>query len=88
MERRTTTETIIFRHPFRLTGFERDEAPGIYTVEVEQESLDTLTLMGWRHISTTIRVRRYGATECVSIDPAELREVRDRDQDPDAADFL
>jgi hypothetical protein len=86
MERRTTTETVIFRHPFRLTGFERDEAPGIYTIEVEQEALDTLTRVAWRHISTTIRLRRHGATECVPIDPVELRDARDLDRD--AADFL
>ena len=88
MERRTTTETVIFRHPFRLTGFDRDEAPGIYTLEIEEEALDTLTLIGWRHIATTLRLRRHGATECVSINPAEFREARERDQDPDPADFL
>ncbi len=88
MERRTTTETVIFRHAFRLTGFDRDEAPGIYTVEVEQEALDSLTLIGWRHIATTMKLRRHGATECVAIDPAELLEARDRDKDPDPADFL
>lgn len=88
MERRTTTETIIFRHPFRLAGFEQDQAPGIYIVEVEQEALDSLSVIGWRHIATTIRVRREGAIECVPVNPAELREFRDRDQDPDPADFL
>ena len=88
MERRITSETVIFRHPFRLTGFDQDESPGLYTIEVEQEALDTLTRIGWRHISTTIRLRRQGATECVSIDPAEFAEARERDQDPDPADFL
>ena len=88
MERRTTTETVIFRHPFRLAGFDRDEAPGIYTVEIEEEALETLTVLGWRHITTTLSLRRHGATECVAIDPAEFREARERDQDPDPADFL
>ncbi len=88
MERRITTETVVFRHAFRLAGFEREEAAGIYTVEVEQEALDSLTVIGWRHISTTIRLRRQGAMELVPVDPAELREARDRDQDPDPADFI
>ena len=88
MERRFTTETVIFRHPFRLAGFGHDEAPGIYTIEIEEEALDTLTVVGWRHIATTLRLRRHGATECVSIDPAAFREARDRDRDPDVADFL
>jgi hypothetical protein len=83
MERRTTTETVIFRHPFRLAGFAHDEAPGIYTVEVEQEALDTLSFLGWRHIATSIRLRREGATECVPVDPLELSEARDRDRDHD-----
>jgi len=88
MERRTTTEIVIFRHPFRLSGFDCEEAPGNYTVEVEQEALDSLTLIGWRHISTTIMLRRHGATECILIDPMDLREARDRDQHNDLKDFL
>jgi hypothetical protein len=84
MERRFTSETIVFRRPFRFSGFDHAEGPGVYTVEVEQEALDSLTVIGWRHIATTIRLRRDGATECVPIDPAELCEARSRDQRPDA----
>jgi hypothetical protein len=88
MERRITSETVIFRRPFRLAGLTRDEGPGIYTIEVEQEALDTLASVGWRHIATTLRLRRDGAVECVPVNPAELREAIARDQDPDPADFL
>jgi len=86
MERRITTETVIFRHPFRLPGFDYEEPPGIYTVEVEQEALDSMTLIGWRHISTTMMLRRHGATECVLVCPMDLLEARDRDKEPDPID--
>jgi hypothetical protein len=88
MERRITTETVIFRHPFRLAGFEHEEAPGVYTLEIEEEALDTLSVIGWRHIATILKLRRLGATECVVIDPVEFRQVREWDRDPDRADFL
>lgn len=88
MERRTTVETLIFRHPFRLAGFEREEAAGVYTIEVEQEALDSLTVIGWRHLGTCIRLAHQGATELVPVDPAELREAQERDRDPEAKDFL
>lgn len=88
MERRTTTQTIIFRHPFWLAGFERDEAPGVYTIEIEQEALDTLSFQGWRHIATTIMLRHGGTTECVPIDPLELEFAVERDKSPDPADLL
>jgi hypothetical protein len=87
MDRRTTTETVIFRHPFRLAGFDRAEAPGIYTVETEGEALDSLTVIGWRHISSTLRVRRGGTTEYVPVDPQELRQAKAYDQEPDSQDL-
>jgi hypothetical protein len=87
MQRRTTTHTVIFRHPFLLTGFDHEEAPGIYAVDIEEEALDSLTVIGWRHISTTLRLVRHGAMEYVPVDPAELREARDRDQNRDPVDF-
>jgi hypothetical protein len=88
MERRITTQTLIFRHPFWLAGFARDQAPGVYTIEIEQEALDTLSFPGWRHIATTIMLRQDGATECVPIDPLELEFALERDKNPDPADLL
>lgn len=85
MDRRVTSETVIFRHPFRLAGFSHDEAAGVYTIQVEQEALDSLTVIGWRHIATTMQLRRDGALEYVPVDPAELDAARARDQDPDGA---
>ncbi len=85
MHRRFTSQTVIFRHPFRLAGFSHDEAAGVYTIEVEQEALDSLTLVAWRHIATTMQLRRDGALEFVPVDPAELTQAWARDQHPDPA---
>ena len=92
MDRRTTTRKVIFRHSFWLSGLVQPQPAGSYTIDTEEEQLDTLSLVGWRHVSTTIRLFCYGATEHVGIDPAELRAVLlldgDRRQDapraPDA----
>lgn len=83
MERRTSFETVIFRHPFSLAGFEREAAPGVYSIEIEEEALDSLSVAGWRHIATIITLRHEGATEYVPIDPLELRLALERDKDPD-----
>ena len=63
------------------------EAPGIYTLEIEEEALDLLTLIGWRHISTTLRLRRGTTTEYVPVDPQEFRLAKAQDQEPDSEDL-
>jgi hypothetical protein len=85
MELRTTTRTVIFRRPFQLSGFEQPQPPGAYTIDTKEQALDTLSVTGWQHLSTTMRLFRDGATEHVSIDPQELRDamLRDGDQDID-----
>lgn len=85
MERRTSTRTLIFRRPFQLSGFDQPQPPGSYTIDTEEQALDTLSMAGWRHISTSIRLFRDGAIEYHPIDPQELRDIllRDGDQDID-----
>lgn len=85
MELRTTTQTVIFRRPFQLSGFDQPQSPGTYTFDTKEQALDTLSVAGWRQLSTTMRFFRDGATEHASIDPQELRDamLRDGDQDID-----
>jgi hypothetical protein len=58
---------------------------GTYTIDTEEQALDTLSFAGWRHIATSMRLFRDGATEHVPVDPQELRDamLRDGDQDID-----
>jgi hypothetical protein len=89
METRTISKLVTFRKPFVLSGLDDPEPPGTYTVYMEEEMVDTLSFVGWRHTSSAIVLRRAGAVEHFPVDPQELREalVRDGDQgtDPPAA---
>ncbi len=89
MERRVTSKLVIFRKPFWLSGLDGEQLPGTYTVQIEEEVLDGVSLIGWRQTHAALVLSRDGGTEYVAIDPQELREalVKDGDQgtDPPAA---
>ena len=82
MEMRMTSNQVTFRWPFRLKGFDEIQAPGTYTVTVEKERLDTLTMQAWRQVSATLRLAHHGVVEHVAIDVAELNHALLRDRDP------
>jgi hypothetical protein len=85
MESRTTSKLVAFRKPFTLSGLDGVQPPGSYTVLMEEEMLDTLSLAGWRQTGCVIVLQRKGSEEHVAIDPQELREalVHDGDQGTD-----
>jgi hypothetical protein len=89
MERRTTSKQVTFRRPFALAGLDGTQPSGTYTIQTEEEMLDTLSFVGWRQTGTNMVQHRDGGVEYAAIDPQELREalVRDGDQgtDPPAA---
>lgn len=89
MQTRTTSNQVTFVKNFRLAGLEGILPPGTYTVNLEEEQLDVLSLVGWRQVAATLQLTRDGATEHVAIDMQDLREalLRDSDQstDPPAA---
>ena len=90
MTTRTSTKTATFSRPFKLKGFEQPQPAGTYTVETEQELLDTVTSLAYRRTSTVMLLRAPGGkvTQAVTIDPAELDAAlaRDRQQDMSGAD--
>jgi hypothetical protein len=81
MTGRTTSRTVIFRHPFMVEGFGQVQ-PGSYIVETEEELLDTLHFQAWKRASTIIRVGSAGRIQDVPIDPEQLDNalLRDRTQ--------
>ena len=85
MEIRTTSRLVTFRHPFHLDSLDGDQPPGTYTMDVEEERLDAMTLIGWRRIAVTLKLMRGGTTEYVAIDMQDMREalLRDGDQSPE-----
>jgi hypothetical protein len=82
METRMTSNQVTFHWPFRLKGLDEIQAPGTYTVTVEKEQLDTLTVQAWRQVSATLRLAHDGVVEHVAIDMAELNDALLRDHDP------
>jgi len=79
MTTRTTAAVATFRHPFQLEK-DGDVLPaGSYTVDTEEEQLDTVSFVAWKRVSTTMRVRRDGAIETVTIDPNHLLAALARD---------
>jgi len=76
---RQSSTTVTFLRPFILDGFEQLQPAGSYTVDIEEELLDTLLSPVWKRISTTMRLRRHGALEQVLVDPEQLKEALARD---------
>jgi len=72
MTSRTTRKTVTFRHPFVLSGVDGTQPPGVYDVDTDEESLDSLSILGYRRVATFIRVHRNGDSQVFPIDPAEL----------------
>ena len=79
MTMRTSSETVTFLHPFKLSGVDDVQSAGRYVVETDEELLQTFSYPAYRRLSTFIRLPgRSGSTErarIVDIDPTELAAV-------------
>ena len=83
---RTTSKTVTFTHPFNLSGMDEMQPAGTYTVETDEELLQTSSLPAYRRISTlmrlTTRPRGTVLTQIVEVNPLELAAVLERDAQP------
>ena len=83
MSVRTTSKTVTFMHPFSLSGTDEVQPAGTYTVETDEELLQTSWLPAYRRISTLMRLttRPMGTvlTQIVEVNPLELAAVLARD---------
>jgi len=70
---------VTFQRPFSLDGFEEIQPAGSYTLDIEDELLDTLLSPVWRRTSTALRLSRRGAIEQVPVDPEQLKDALARD---------
>ena len=79
---RTTSKTVTFVHPFNLSGMDETQPAGTYTVETDEELLQTLSLPAYRRISTLIRLparpRSTVMTQIVEVDPLEVATALER----------
>jgi hypothetical protein len=82
MTTHTSSKTLIFRRPFKLSGVEDLQPAGSYVVETDEEQLDT-SFPVYRRLATTIRLSGTpGSTETgrvVYISPTELEAVLQND---------
>ena len=80
---RTRREQVTFLHPFSLAGVEEQQEPGTYAVETIEETIDGLSFVAYRRVSTTIVLPspQYGnaSRQAVTIDPIDLEAARKRD---------
>jgi len=77
---RVTSRTVIFRRPFLLDEPDGEQPPGVYTVDMEEELLESISFPAYRRISTVIHCRATGGiTRFVAIDPAVLDAALARD---------
>ena len=80
---RTTRHAVTFARPFFLSGIGEEQPAGTYTVETDEEMLDTATAPAFRRLTTVIRLPgRPGSMvleQIVDIDHAELKAALDKD---------
>jgi hypothetical protein len=81
---RTTSRTVTFTP--NLSGVDGVQPAGAYTVETDEELLQTLSVLAYRRISTLVRLpaRPTGPmlTQIVEINAVELAAVLARDAQP------
>jgi hypothetical protein len=51
---------------------DRDSPPGTYKVDIDEEALDSMALLGYRRTATRIWLRYGARTELLTIDRANL----------------
>ena len=79
MTSRTTRKTVTFMRPFVLSGVDGTQLPGAYDVDTDEQSIDSLSILAYRRIATSIHVHRDGGTQVFPIDPVELDAALMRD---------
>ena len=75
-----TSKTVTFQRPFILAGFSQVQPPGTYTVETEEEQIDSVSFPAWKRTMTIMHLKDGVTTEYHPIDPGELREALLRDE--------
>ena len=80
---RITRTTVRFAHPFALPGLDGEQPPGTYAVETTEATIDGLSFVAYRRVSTTIILTssQFGpeSRQVVTIDPLDLEAAQRRD---------
>lgn len=81
---RTTTKTVTFTRPFTLKGFDEELPASVYTVQTDEEPLESISFLAYRRISTLLYVPGKPGdrvvTRMLTIDPDELDAALEHDR--------
>jgi len=80
MRTRTTSKTVIFAQPFIVDAADGEQPPGIYTVETEEELLESVSFPAYRRVATVMHCHsNSGVVRYVNIEPRALVAALARD---------
>ena len=80
MTTRMMSKAVIFTRPFIVTEAVGEQSPGVYTIDTEEELLESVSFPAYRRVSTVMRCRAPGGiTRFVTIDPIALDAALARD---------
>ena len=83
MTTRTIRSIAVFTSAFNLGGIDGDLPAGSYRIESEEELIESLCLVAFRRVETTIELPAIGSVslkrQVVAIDPLDLALAQDRD---------
>lgn len=75
MATRTTKVFVIFKQPFNLSGFDGIQPAGRYSVETDEELVDSASFPAYRRMATIMQLEEgigAGAIQVAVVDPKEL----------------
>ena len=80
MTTRSRRETVHFRHPFNISGIDRQLAAGDYEIVTDEEMIEGLSFPCFRRVATMIMVPgappRHASTEMISISSVDLSDAQ------------
>ncbi|MGE8941490.1 hypothetical protein ACO2I3_06215 [Leptospira interrogans] len=83
MTERTTHTFATFLHPFSLPDVDKPQPPGTYLIETVEATIDNLSFIAYRRVSTTITLPALDTPtlrkQIVTIDPKDLAAAQHRD---------
>ena len=84
MSMRTKQEMATFSHPFTMRGIEGVQPAGSYTVQIEEETIESLSFLASRRVATSMLFPLHpGSTksfQSIDVDPRELEISLARDR--------
>ena len=90
MTGRTTRTSVTFSRPFSLSDLDGMQPAGTYRIQTLDVTLDSLSYLAYRRVSTTIELPSVGVARSrrhvISIDPLELETALNRDSTENAED--